>query len=308
MASKAASGEERASSVMGPPTSPSTTLSELKSSYICTRLEKSRKRKYDLDQRSTAAKQSLETCRERIEALRSSKEAEKLRQIDQQAAFETASEAYRHARERLQTEEDALRQTQGTINNISKDINKDESLAAGLQANQEDIEKQIHDLELIQEQAPRQAEILDLKAFELESLVKRAQSKQDFLERLQRVAKGTATETMFGYIRSEVSDTLTGASKDELTGLAETILLTMDGKEARDSNGTEAVIGENGDNTARQKRCADLMDIESGLTAPGSATDSDGGCYRPRRRHRAKRHEHLVPIPGVDISPEWTAE
>jgi chromosome segregation ATPase len=290
MASKAASGDERASSLMGPPTSPSPTLSELKSSYICARLEKSRKRKHDLDQRSTAAKQALETCRERIEALRSSKEAEKLRQIDQQAAFETAREAYRHARERLQTEKDALTQTQGTINKISKDINKDESLAAGLQANQEDIKKQIHDLELIQEQTTRQVEILDLKAFEIESLVKRAQSKQTFLEKLQRVAEGTATEAMFSHIRSEVYDTLTGASKDELTGLAETILLTMDRKEARDSNGTEAVIGENGDNTARQKRSAGLMDIESaGLTAPGSATDSDGEYYQPRRRRRAPR-------------------
>ncbi|KAK5241635.1 hypothetical protein LTR40_009366 [Exophiala xenobiotica] len=158
--------------------SDSSSESRLKSSYVQTRLDGFKKREAELNQKMAVTKQKEGSKRHRIAELRNEQEQVKSLHAGEETAFENARKAFEEARTRLNNE----------LEDCTESIKEEEKSVAELQANQGRIEQEIRELQTVQDQAARQAEILDLKAFEISALVEHAQSNKAFLAKLSGIA------------------------------------------------------------------------------------------------------------------------
>ncbi|KIW60504.1 hypothetical protein PV05_00718 [Exophiala xenobiotica] len=251
----------------------SSSESRLKSSYIQTRLDRSKKRQDDLNQKMAEAKQKEGNSRRQIEELRNKQEQVKSRHSGEETAFENARKEFEAARARLNSKEDALQRVQDEIENYAKSIKEEEKSVADSQANQGRIDHEIRELHAMQGRAARQAEVLDLRAFEISALVEHAHSNKGFLAKLNRIAQGTATETMYKDLQSELWAKSTGASKEELTNLVATELLPKIDQKATVDKDPQTTAKVDAHNRAGRKRKTVVANLQS---LSQSETDSDG--------------------------------
>lgn len=244
--------------------------SQARAAYIRSRLHRAKKKKHDLHQKLADVKQEEEQARMTIERLRILQEQAELAQQKQQSALETARKASEEARAEYKAQQDGLNRTRSVVDSFFKSIGREENSVSRCKSNEEDIAKQIEDLEAARVQATRQAEVLDLKPFEVATLSKYASSNMTFHNKLVRMTQGTATEVMCRDIKSEVLDALTSVTKDELADLAHKVLSAAEGSDRDTAAGkgleTPSSRSKNDASSGSRKRKAQsptLSDIES---------------------------------------------
>jgi hypothetical protein len=250
-------------------------------------------------------KQKEGSRRHRIAELRSEQEQVKSLHTGEEIAFENARKAFEEARARLNSKECTLKRVQDELEDCTASIKEEEKSVAGLQANQSRIEQEIRKLRTVQDQAARQAEILDLKAFEISALVEHAQSNKAFLAKLNRIAQGTGTETMCKDLRSELWAKSTGVSVEELTNLVATELLPKIDQKATLDKDAETTTKQGAHDRAGRKRKAALVDLQSTVQSEktdnsNSENDSEGELVRSFRGRRAQRLQQRAQKEKVD--------
>ncbi|KAK7905829.1 hypothetical protein LTR67_000553 [Exophiala xenobiotica] len=280
----------------------SSSESRLKSSYVQTRLDGFKKREAVLNQKMAVTKQKEGSRRHRIAELRIEQEQVKLLHAGEETAFENARKAFEEARTRLNSKECTLKRVQDELEDCTESIKEEEKSVAELQANQGRIEQEIRELQAVQDQAARQAEILDLKAFEISALVEHAQSNKAFLAKLSRIAQGTGTETMYKDLQSELWAKSTGASTTELKTLVATELLPKIDQKATLDKDAETPTEHGAHDRAGRKRKADLVfTVQSDkIDNSNSENDSEGELVRSFRGRRAQRLQQRAQKEKVD--------
>lgn len=198
--------------------------SQIRSAYIGSRLRKASRRKHDLYRRLADIKQREEQARSGLEELRCQQDQARLAQQKEERILEARRQGLEEAQAKYQAQQHSLKRTQDVVDDYSDSIQRQEDSVSCHRSHKEDVVEEIADLEPEQAQAARQADVLDLKSFEMTTLAKHAISNRAFFSKLDRMAHGTATEVMCRDIKSEVLDALTNVTKDELTDLVKRVL------------------------------------------------------------------------------------
>ncbi|KAK4941741.1 hypothetical protein LTR10_018345 [Elasticomyces elasticus] len=194
--------------------------SQLRPLFLQSRLQKAKTRKDELSQSLADVKREAEKTDQKLEELRACQEQARVAQQERESAIEKARRALQEAQEKYEGEVDSLSRTQDVVKDFSTTIRTEEERISRCRSNEEDIADEIESIEREREQAARQAEILNLTDFEINTLGKHAASNTAFYDKLVRAAEGTATDVMCRDIKSKLFETLTSVTEDELGRLA----------------------------------------------------------------------------------------
>ena len=216
----------------------SPTMSEQKSIYLQSRLKKMQQQKREAEERLTQVKQKADSTHssltklhkdqdrskhclihveQELEQLRTKiEELEKLQTWMQAKEIQGAIEALVKLRVRKNEQAQKIR---CSINFRKPQIQRWGDLVLRQEATVEEVGKKVAVFGDVSVIAARQADILDLKPFELRKLSAYAASDAEFSNGLTCIVQSTTTEEVWRYVKSVLFDQMTGVSKQELQGL-----------------------------------------------------------------------------------------
>ncbi|KAK5456031.1 hypothetical protein LTS15_005350 [Exophiala xenobiotica] len=222
--------------------SPCNSVSQLKSSYIQSRIARAKSNEDALSKKLAHAKQEAETLQQHVTELETVQATATAAHSQREQHLNTTSEKLLAAIEKYHRQCEDNDELQQAISQRAEVIASIRASLGRLEARIGRIEKEAQELEKARSRAMRQAEILDLDATEIEDLAMHALSNQAFADKIARVRDGTGTAAMKRAIKSDLWDTVTGMVPKEFSGLMERILHGLDDCAGDDSSGESETL------------------------------------------------------------------
>ncbi|KAJ9613404.1 hypothetical protein H2200_003346 [Cladophialophora chaetospira] len=203
----------------------SATMSERKSPYFHSRMSKIKQQQSETRDTLASQKETLAKFEQKVSDLSSAQETQQKTLADEEKQLEETRSELTRAQLRRQAAMNTVDNTKASINSRKEKITKFEKALQATQSKVEELETKLAREDGIAEaEAARQAELLDLKSFEIDALAKHAHGDSEFLDKLLRVSKSTATVPMQRYAKADIFEVLTRISKEEFAAMASGIL------------------------------------------------------------------------------------
>ena len=278
--------EDTAERINGLPTSTVGPEIRRKSSYLQSRLEITKQRQDHLYKELEEARQQAEISRRKVQDLRRQQAKTEEKVLNRNSALDCMRESLKRSQEDFEREKAAVKKLRKDSARMSETIRTEEKSIKTQDVYALQVERQMSGLASdAKGKAARQAYILTLKPWEIETLAHHAISNRELEKEILRIVEGKATKTMERDVKSKLFDILTDISQIELRDLLDQVLTVRE--ELINNDG----FGEGDDCSVEEEPSSgeELLNSPATKVQPLESTSSKAICQKMGDREQRIR-------------------